>query len=361
MDDKRKKISKSKSKSPFLVDAEKAAKIVNEGIEKGEFSSMNEELESLSSKKDEREQYVFPCPNNIGNTVFAAIAGFLALGFVCLVLISTATLMYSKEYRLYGLIGLLGSVAIELINICIIIINIRTIKFFGRYRKYSNLLKYRSIEIVEDLAVFTNVSVGIVINDLQKAVKRKYIPEGHFGTDNNIFITSNEIYARYKGKQAVYDRYYRKQIEERARMKERSKEMAQIMEFGQKYKTKIHETNDIIKDKVVSHKLDEMEKIVSMIFHEVDINPDQADKLGLFLNYYMPTTEKLLEAYIDLDEKQVKGKSLEKAKKEIEDSLDTINTAFEGILDRFYQEQELDIVSDISAMEIMMKQEGLKE
>ena len=357
----RKIISKSKSKSPFLVDAEKAAKIVNEGIKKGEFSSMNEELESLSPKKGEREQYVFSCPKNTGNIVFIVIASFLMLVFVYFGLISTATMMYSNVYRLYGLIGLLGSVAIELINICIIINNAMNIKFLGRYEKYSNLLKYRSIEIIEDIAVFTKVSVNVVISDLQKAVKRKYIPEGHFGTDNNIFISSNEIYTRYKAKQAVYDRYYRKQIEERARMKERSKEMAQIMDFGQKYIAKIHESNDIIKDKMVSHKLDEMEKIVSMIFHEVDINPDQADKLGLFLNYYMPTTEKLLEAYIDLDEKLVKGKSLEKAKKEIEDSLDTINIAFEGILDRFYQEQELDIVSDISAMENMMKQEGLKE
>ena len=64
-----------------------------------------------------------------------------------------------------------------------------------------------------------------------------------------------------------------------------------------------------------------MESVVSMIFHEVDVNPNNADKLGMFMNYYLPTTEKLLEAYIDIidiDEKKVKGKSLEKTKKDIE-------------------------------------------
>ena len=101
-----------------------------------------------------------------------------------------------------------------------------------------------------------------------------------------------------------------------------------------------------------------MESVVSMIFHEVDVNPEQADKLGLFLNYYLPTTEKLLEAYIDLDEKEIKGKSLQKAQKEIELSLDTINDSFEKLLDKFYQEKELDIASDITAMEVIIKQEG---
>ena len=104
-----------------------------------------------------------------------------------------------------------------------------------------------------------------------------------------------------------------------------------------------------------------MESVVSMIFHEVDVNPNNADKLGMFMNYYLPTTEKLLEAYIDIDEKKVKGKSLEKTKKDIEGAIDKIIDSFEGLLDKFYQEKELDIATDISAMEVLMKQDGLTE
>ena len=144
-------------------------------------------------------------------------------------------------------------------------------------------------------------------------------------------------------------------------MKERSKEMENILSRGQQYVDKIHESNDIIKDKIISQKLDRMEKVVSMIFHEVDINPAKSDQLGMFMNYYLPTTEKLLEAYIEIDEKQVKGKTLEKTRKDIEGAIDKIIDSFEGILDKFYQEQDMDISSDISAMEIIMKQEGLAE
>ena len=81
----------------------------------------------------------------------------------------------------------------------------------------------------------------------------------------------------------------------------------------------------------------------------------------MFMNYYLPTTEKLLETYIEIDEKQVKGTSLEKTKKDIDDAIDKIIDSFEGLLDKFYQQKELDIATDISAMEILMKQDGLIE
>jgi hypothetical protein len=354
-------LKEQKDDAGFVKEAEKAAEIVAIGIEKGELTTINDKLESLSSDKINREQSVFERPGNAINVLGIVFGGILSICFVYFILIGTAIMRYSSEYKLYGLIGILGAAVAIVINIVIMVFSVCRIRFYCRYDTYTDILKHRNIEIVDDLAAYSKRNASTVIKDLTKAIKYKYIPQGHFGTDNIIFITSDDVYEKYKEKQAICDRYYRKQVEERARMKERSKEMTQIMESGKSYVDKIHQSNDIIKDKVISQKLDRMETIVAMIFHEVDINPKQADKLGLFLNYYLPTTEKLLNAYIDLDEKQVKGKSLDKAKSEIENSLDTINSSFESILDRFYQEQEMDIASDISAMEIMMKQDGIKE
>ena len=79
------------------------------------------------------------------------------------------------------------------------------------------------------------------------------------------------------------------------------------------------------------------------------------------MNYYLPTTEKLLEAYMEIDEKKITRKSLERTKRDIEGAIDKLIESFEGILDKFYQEKELDIATDISAMEILMKQDGLVE
>lgn len=257
--------------------------------------------------------------------------------------------------------GILVSAIVIAINCIVIAEKFCEIHFNKRYNTYVKDLKFKNIEIIDDLAVYSKVEPEKVIKDLNKAVKMKLIPQGHFGKDNLMFIVSDEVYEKYKDKQAVYDRYYRKQVEERLRMKERTKEMQAIMDQGQGYIDKIHESNDIIKDKIISQKLHRMENVVSMIFHEVDVNPQNADKLGMFMNYYLPTTEKLLEAYIEIDEKQIKGKSLEKTKKDIEGAIDKIIDSFEGLLDKFYHEKEMDIATDISAMEILMKQDGLSE
>lgn len=174
-----------------------------------------------------------------------------------------------------------------------------------------------------------------------------------------IILMSDDTYAKYQMHQTEFDRYYRKQLEERVRMEERSENIQSILNQGNIYIQAIRDSNAIIKDKEISQKLDKMEQIITTIFHEVDINPGQAGKQGKFLSYYLPTMDKLLKAYIELGEKNVIGSNARKMRKEIEETLDTLNHAFEGILDKFYQEQELDIMSDIAAMKMMLKQDGL--
>ena len=228
-----------------------------------------------------------------------------------------------------------------------------------RYSQYETILKYRNIELLDDLAAYTKQSSNKVIADLEYAIMRKLIPEGHFGTDHMIILMSDDTYVKYQMHQTEFDRYYRKQLEERVRMEERSENIQSILNQGNIYIQAIRDSNAIIKDKEISQKLDKMEQIVTTIFHEVDINPGQAGKLGKFLSYYLPTMDKLLKAYIELGEKNVLGSNARKMRKEIEETLDTLNHAFEGILDKFYQEQELDIMSDIAAMKMMLKQDGL--
>ena len=63
------------------------------------------------------------------------------------------------------------------------------------------------------------------------------------------------MYDKYKEKQAAYDRYYKKQLEDRKRLSERTEEIQKILDIGQEYISKIHDSNVIIKDKVITRKL----------------------------------------------------------------------------------------------------------
>ena len=80
-----------------------------------------------------------------------------------------------------------------------------------------------------------------------------------------------------------------------------------------------------------------------------------------FMQYYLPTTLKLVKAYREFDGQPVQGENVTKVKAEISDTLDTINTAFENLLDSLFQDDVMDISTDISVLETMLAQEGLTE
>lgn len=344
----------------FIERAEKAALIVSESVENGQIEEVGDRLRECIGTYSEKEKTVFSALP-ITLWIFMFFTGILcSAGFLFFMPVTLGTIAYSVTYKQYGLFILLSIAVVILVNVLLCVKAVREIRYSKRYEHYQNAFKYRNTEIVEDLADMISVPRQTVEKDLKKAVKLKLMPQGHFGKDNLFFMVTDEVFAKYNASKAAYDRYFKKVIEERSRMKTRTKETEELLSLGEEYIGKIRDSNDIIKDKDVTGKLDRMESVISAIFHEVDVNPAQAAKLGVFINYYLPTTEKLLTTYIDIEEKQVKGKNLQKTQRDIRNALDSINNAFEALLERFYEEQEIDVASEISAMEIIMKQEGLQ-
>lgn len=78
-----------------------------------------------------------------------------------------------------------------------------------------------------------------------------------------------------------------------------------------------------------------------------------------FIEYYMPTTLKLVNAYKEFDAQPIQGDNIIKSKKEIESTLDTINEAFVNLFDSLFEDVAMDISTDISVLQTMLAQEGL--
>jgi 5-bromo-4-chloroindolyl phosphate hydrolysis protein len=79
------------------------------------------------------------------------------------------------------------------------------------------------------------------------------------------------------------------------------------------------------------------------------------------MDYYLPTTLKLVSVYRDLDAEPIQGANIMATKKEIEETLDTISHAFENLLDSFYEDTAMDVSTDISVLNTMLAQEGLTQ
>ena len=137
--------------------------------------------------------------------------------------------------------------------------------------------------------------------------------------------------------------------------------MEKILADGKSYIHTVRECNDLIPNEEVSHKLYKLEAVMKRIFEQVEKHPESAEDLHKLMDYYLPTTIKLLNAYVDLDKQEIAGENISATKKEIEDVLDVINVAFEKLLDSMFEDTAWDISSDISVMKTMLAQEGLTE
>ena len=93
--------------------------------------------------------------------------------------------------------------------------------------------------------------------------------------------------------------------------------------------------------------------------HRARKGPEKAAEIRRFMNYYLPTTLKLLNSYDKLSRQRVKGENIQKTMFEIEGMMETIAGAFEKQLDSLFDDDALDIAADISVMESILKQEGL--
>ena len=117
--------------------------------------------------------------------------------------------------------------------------------------------------------------------------------------------------------------------------------------------------NDSIKDAKISAQITHLETTTGKIIDAVVEKPAKLPQIRKFMNYYLPTTLKLLNAYDRMDSTGASGANIDGTKGKIEEMLDTVCVAFTRQLDALYGEEALDISADITVMEQMLAQEGL--
>ena len=228
-----------------------------------------------------------------------------------------------------------------------------------RYALYKEVLLKNHYADISDLSKKVGIPEEKVVKELRDLTNKGFFKQGHFDDQEKTFIADDRIYQQYLETQANAA-VVRREAEQRAREENTiDPEVMEVLERGNEYIAEIHRLNDQIPGDEVSKKLARMENIVTKIFAEVRVKPSLASNLSMFMDYYLPTTAKLINAYAEMDAQPVQGENIQNAKKEIENSLDTINDAYENLLDSFFKDQALDVATDISVMKTMMKQEGL--
>lgn len=237
-----------------------------------------------------------------------------------------------------------------------------------RFQAYIEELHGREYGNIKDLAQRMHKKEKFVVKDLESMIRKGWFLQGYLDDQKVCLMTSKEAYDQYRELMAQAKQQKIREQEKKEQQKADADRRAgldpkvqEVIEAGNRYIRKIRECNDAIPGEVVSEKMSRMELLTKRIFERVEQNPEAVTDIRRLMEYYLPTAVKLLEAYEELDAQPVQGENILSSQKEIEDTLDTLNMAFEKLLDDLFQDTAWDVSSDISVLKTMLAQEGLTE
>ena len=239
------------------------------------------------------------------------------------------------------------------------------VSLVSRFRSYVKVIGEREFCDLGELATRTGRDLKKILKDVKKMIGKGWFRQGHLDENEKCLIVSEDAWNQYR---STMENIHRQQAEKEAaeeRMRQEydslTPEIKKVIQTGDEFVKQIREANKAIPGKEISAKISHMEMLVDKIFDRVEQNPASVGDIRKLMEYYLPTTIKLLQAYQDLDAQPVQGENIISSKKEIEKTLDTLNRAFEKLLDDLFQETAWDVSTDISVLHTMLAQEGLTE
>lgn len=132
-----------------------------------------------------------------------------------------------------------------------------------------------------------------------------------------------------------------------------------IIEEGNRALSEMGRLYMSIKNTEVRMKINEIMRITDKITQDAIEDPSDIPQIKKFMNYYLPTTIKLLNSYDRMSAQGIEGENLDKSMKSINEMLDAAIDAYKKRLDSLFENQALDIETDIKVMNTMLAREGL--
>jgi DNA mismatch repair ATPase MutL len=213
-------------------------------------------------------------------------------------------------------------------------------------RLYQNIVKLIGEKAYVDLKALSSAA-GIkqktLIRELDEMVERGYLPATAYLDNARGLLIIDQVKAE--------DQIVTDAVEETQREEDKYDLLLKEMERA----------CGRIQDRDMLEKAVQIRGLAAAIFNAVRNAPEKQPQISSFLNYYFPTTLKLLDSYADFEEKGFQGDKLSQTKERIEATMDTIISAYRKQLDNLYLSDTLDVDTDIDVLETMIKRDGLSE
>lgn len=149
------------------------------------------------------------------------------------------------------------------------------------------------------------------------------------------------------------------QAKEKAKESALPPEIAKLVQERDRALAEMRRLNDNIPDEKISRQIDHLEEVTRKIIGQVVDDPQKLPQIRRFLDYYLPTTLKILNAYDRMGAVGISGENIDTTKSKVETMMDTVCQAFDKQLDALFGAEALDISTDITVMENLLAREGL--
>ena len=225
----------------------------------------------------------------------------------------------------------------------------RRAKYFAWYRA---IIGGRRECPITDIARATGRKPQRVVRDLQDLVRHGYFPLGFADAETGCFYADNDAYRSRNPEKAKW---------EDAAVQRPEPAPEQTGPLGDAHLREYRRRMELVQDPALHEKAARLYAHAEDIFAWVQLHPECTDDVRRFCNYYLPTANKLLATYNEVAPHKNDSHVAARIESEVSRVLDTMTTAFCGLMDNLLQNTAVDMQAEISALETILAQEGLTQ
>lgn len=232
------------------------------------------------------------------------------------------------------------------------------------YTRFLRELGHNTVIPIRDLASSVQKSEKDTIKELMYMMNKGYFKQARIVENDSLFlldIPTFKLYKNQKNQMPNLSHEENKKIAQDTSTKTNKDKAEEIIKISSKEITSINLSISRIKNRSFLEKVIEIKKTIENITNIIKRYPEKAYVLDKFIEYYLPTTVKLIDAYTEYEIMESNDSKIKNSLAEIESSIEIINEAFEKIQLELMEDRTMDIKTDIDTMKILLNQEGYLE
>ncbi len=313
-----------------------------------------------NAAKPAKKKSIFANKNYGIGSVFCGVLGLVAFGSALALLGITGLLVSMPAIAFLPMVLILSLCTIA--STCLFANGLGRRALIKRLRQYGAFLLEKPVWSIDALCAATHFSTARIRRDIRLSYKKNLLYHVQMDTEESCVIYGEENYRLYLNSERTRQEHEANEAKRQQLLEDpQTAPMEHFRSEGQAALQSIHSAIKNSNDDSFVFKLKALETTIERIFNYVQSHPQKLPDTRKFIDYYLPSTLKLLNKYRQYEEEDLHLEPVLLAKADIVDSLDTLNVAFGNLLESLYHEDTLDVVTDIDVLHTMLEQEGLTE